>query len=95
MFEAMVNNLTEWTEVRVRWMDAHAPHSGWHEIDEYVPDDAVAVTIGRIWKDCKPNYLTLVGTVFEGDDLKTVSDINHIPWGMVLDIEIIREPHAK
>lgn len=95
MFEAMVNNLAEWTEVRVRWMDAHAPHSGWHEIDEYVPDDAIAVTIGRIWKDCKTNYLTLVGTIFEGEDLKTVSDINHIPWGMVLDIEVIREPHGK
>ena len=92
-FHKVLQNIPAWSEVRVRWRDAHAPHSGWHELDEYVPEDAIAVTIGRIWPDCQDHYLTLVGTVFEyeGDSPKTVGDINHIPLGMILDVEIIRK----
>ena len=83
--------LGEWQQVIVRWRDAYAPHSGWHEVDDYAPEDAIAVTIGRIWKDCQENYLTIVGTVFETEDNqpKTVGDINHIPLGMILSVEKI------
>jgi hypothetical protein len=86
-----VNDLTEWQVVSVRWRDAYSPHSGWHEVDDYHAEDAVAVTIGRVWKNCQTNYLTLVGTVFETEDNKpkTVGDINHIPVGMILGIEVL------
>ena len=86
-----IENLSEWQVVKVRWRDAYSPHSGWHEIGEYTPEDCVAVTLGRVWKDCQENYLTLVGTVFETEDSdpKTVGDINHIPLGMILGIEEI------
>jgi len=85
------SELNEWDEIRVRWRDAFAPHSGWHEIDEYEPEDALATTIGRYWKDCLDNYLTVAGTVFmtESGTPKTVGDINHIPLGWIVDIEII------
>lgn len=89
---AVISGLENWSEVRVRWRDAHAPHSGWHEVDEYIPEDATAVTLGRVWQNCQNNYLTLVGTVFEydGDSPKTVGDINHIPIAWILDVELIR-----
>lgn len=88
----VIAGLPNWTEVRVKWRDAYAPHSGWHEIDEYSPEEAVAITLGRIWQGCQEHYLTLVGTVFEfdGDNPKTVGDINHIPLAWVLDVEVIR-----
>lgn len=91
MLEHFVKGLPAWTEVRVRWRDAHAPHSGWHEVDDYECDDSVAVTVGRVWHNCHEAFLTLCGTVFEGEETKTVGDVNHIPWGMVLDVEIIKK----
>jgi hypothetical protein len=83
-----------WSQLRVQWRDAVAPHSGWHEVDEYTPEDAVATTVGHLWPDCHDQYLTLAGTVFdfEGDQPKTVGDINHIPYGMILKVEVI---HAR
>lgn len=83
--------LQPWQEIKVTWRDAYSPHSGWHDVSDYEPEDAVAVTIGRFWKDCQENYLTVVGTVFqtEDNDPKTVGDINHIPLGMILEIEAI------
>lgn len=85
------SDLGEWEEVRVKWRDAFAPHSGWHEIDEYEPEDAIAITVGRYWKECIDHYVTIVGTVFFGDNgsPKTVGDINHIPLGWIVDIERI------
>lgn len=90
VFIEMIKNLPEWSEVRVRWRDAHAPHSGWHEIDEYDPKDQIAVTTGKVWKDCQEHYLTLVGTYFETESgvVETVGDINHIPLSCI--VEIIR-----
>jgi hypothetical protein len=86
-----ISELKAWTEIRVTWRDAYAPHSGWHEVDEYTPEEAVAVTIGRYWPDCQDNYLTVAGTVFDndGDPPKTVGDINHIPIGWILKLETI------
>ncbi len=87
----MQRDIKPWAEIRVTWKDAHAPHSGWHEVDEYEPDDATATTIGRYWPDCKEGYITTAGTVFdhEGDTPKTVGDINHIPDSWILKIEVI------
>jgi len=86
-----VNNLEDWTEIRVTWRDAHAPHSGWHEVDEYEPEDATAVTLGRFWRNCQAHYLTLAGTIFKPEDgtIKTVGDINHIPLSWIIDIELV------
>lgn len=86
-----IADLDGWQEIRVTWRDAYSPHSGWHEVAEYVPEDAVAVTMGRYWKDCQENYLTVVGTIFQTEDgePKTVGDVNHIPVGMILEIEVI------
>ena len=80
-----------WTEVRVTWRDAFAPHSGWHEVEEYEAEDATAVTVGRYWPGCVEHYFTTAGTVFkhEGDTPKTVGDINHIPLGWILKVEVI------
>jgi hypothetical protein len=89
--ESQIRNLEEWTEVRVTWRDAHAPHSGWHEVEEYEPEDATAVTLGRIWHNCQEHYLTLAGTIFKPEDgtVKTVGDINHIPMAWIIKIEVI------
>lgn len=90
VLEHFIQGLPSWTEVRVRWRDAHAPHSGWHEVEEYDCEDAIAITIGKIWHNCHKDYLTLCGTVFEGEEIKTVGDVNHIPWGMILDCDVIK-----
>lgn len=86
-----IEDLVPWQEIRVTWRDAYSPHSGWHDVAEYVGEDAVAVTMGRFWKDCQEHYVTTVGTVFrtEDGDPKTIGDINHIPVGMILEIEVI------
>jgi hypothetical protein len=86
-----VSQIQPWSEIRVTWRDAYAPHSGWHEVEEYEAEDAVAETVGRYWPGCHEQYLTTAGTVFqfEGDTPKTVGDINHIPWGWILKIEVI------
>ena len=86
-----VQHIQPWQEIRVTWRDAHAPHSGWHEVDEYEPEEATAVTVGCYWPNCQEHYLTLAGTIFQhdGDTPKTVGDINHIPWGWILKIEVI------
>lgn len=93
----VIAQIPNWSEVRVRWMDAYAPDSGWHEASTYEPKDATATTIGRIWHGCQENYLTVVGTVFESEapDYETVGDINHIPMGMVLDVEVIRRANHE
>lgn len=86
-----ISALKPWTEIRVTWRDAYAPHSGWHEVDDYEPEEATAITIGRYWPDCQEHYLTVAGTVFDNDSEtpKTVGDINHIPLGWILKIEVI------
>lgn len=87
-----IRNLPEWTEIRVKWRDAHAPHSGWHEVEEYEPELAEATTLGRVWHNCQEHYLTLAGTVFEAEDgkISTVGDINHIPLAWIMQIEVIQ-----
>lgn len=87
-----IDDLQDWQEIRVTWRDAHAPHSGWHEVDEYEPEEAIAITTGRYWRGCQEHYLTVVGTIFQTEGTpKTVGDINHIPLGWILKIEA---PHG-
>lgn len=89
--ESQLRNLPDWTEVRVTWRDAYAPHSGWHDVEDYEPEEAVAVTLGRVWHNCQEHYLTLAGTIFKPEDgtVKTVGDINHIPLAWIIKLEVI------
>ena len=84
--------LPEWTELRIKWKDAHSPDSGWHNPDTYEPKESTATTLGRYWKDCQEGYLTIVGTIFESElpNLECVGDINHIPLGWITSIELLQ-----
>ena len=86
-----VNDIPNWSEVRVKWRDAHCPSSGWHDTSDYEPKDAVATTVGRIWHGCQEHYITLVGTIFESElpDPECVGDINHIPEAWIVDVQVI------
>jgi len=89
--EAYIKSIPEWTEVRVRWADAHSPASGWHDTSDYEPRDSIATTLGRVWHDVQEGYITLVGTIFESElpNPECIGDINHIPFGWIMDITII------
>lgn len=88
----IIKAIPAWSEVRVRWRDAYCAPAGWVDVDDYEPKDSIATTLGRIWKDCQDNFLTLVGTVFESElpDPEQVGDVNHIPIVWILDIEVIK-----
>jgi len=94
MNKEFINSIPEWSEIRVRWMDAYCPASGWHETANYEPKDSTATTIGRLWKNFQEDYITVVGTIFESElpEPETIADINHIPINWVTSIEII-QPH--
>jgi hypothetical protein len=94
-----ISQLGEWAEVRVKWLDAYCPSSGWHDTDSYETKDSVATTLGRVWKDCQEGYLTLVGTLFEAElpTPECVGDINHIPIAWIVSLETIqpsKEQHS-
>jgi len=86
-----IKGIPEWSEVRVRWIDAHCAEAGWHETSTYEPNDATATTLGRVWHNVQEHYLTIVGTIFESElpHPETVGDINHIPLTWILDVEVI------
>jgi hypothetical protein len=45
------------------------------------------MTVGWIWPNCKPGYLTICGTVMNDPmEPETVSDINHIPIACVVSV---------
>lgn len=92
-FSGLIKALEPWSLVRVKWRDAYAPHSGWHEVEDYEPEEAVAITVGRVWHDCQEHYLTVVGTIFEPEDgtVKTVGDINHIPLAWLIEVVELKE----
>ena len=76
----------QWQLVLVQWADAHTGEDGpgWTDTAEYVPGPCLPLTVGWIWPNCKPGYLTLVGTVMnDAMEPETVSDINHIPMACV------------
>jgi len=91
-----IEKIPSWTEVKVRWRDAYSPAAGWHDVEEYESRDSTATTYGRIWAGCQEHYITIVGTIFESElpNPETVSDINHIPIGWILDIEILPNSQA-
>jgi hypothetical protein len=92
-----IQQIPEWTELRIKWKDAYSPSSGWHDTNEYEPKESTATTLGRYWKDCQPGYITLVGTLFESElpTPECVGDINHVPLGWITSIEILGEQHGS
>jgi|LakMenE18May11ns_1017448.scaffolds.fasta_scaffold9545166_2 hypothetical protein len=95
MLDKLVD-LPEWTELKVKWKDAHSPDSGWHNPETYEPKESTATTLGRYWKNCQEGYLTIVGTIFESElpNPECVGDINHVPLGWITSIEILGEQHG-
>ena len=83
-----ISAIPNWAEVRVKWIDAYCPASGWHDTQDYEPRNSEATTLGRIWHDCQEGYVTIVGTIFEVEmpTPECVGDINHIPNGWVTSI---------
>ena len=76
----------QWQLVLVQWADAHTGEDGpgWTSTEDYVPGTCMPMTVGWIWPDCKPGYLTICGTVMNDPmEPETVSDINHIPLACV------------
>jgi hypothetical protein len=76
----------QWTLVLVQWVDAHSGDEGpgWTDTENYVPGPCVPMTVGWIWPDCKPGYLTLCGTVMNtAFEPETVSGVEHIPLSCV------------
>lgn len=76
--------LEDWTPVAVRWRDAHAATDPWVDIHTYNPSECIITTYGHIWKDCLEGHLTLAGSVDGDKDI--AGDVNHIPYGMVLEV---------
>lgn len=79
----------QWTLVLVQWMDAHTGEEGpgWTNTDDYVAGPCMPLTVGWIWPNCKPGYLTVCGTVMNDPmEPDTVSDINHIPLSCVVSV---------
>lgn len=77
-----------WPMVVVQWRDAHGGgDASWVLTEDYEPDMVYPITTGWVWPNCKPGYLTLVGTVMNhADDPEIVSDINHIPWENIVAV---------
>lgn len=84
-----IREQTEWALVEIKWLDAFDAPSGWHDSSEYTPTDVVVTSVGRIWKHCIANYITLVGTVMESEmpNLERVSNVMHIPKGMIISVK--------
>lgn len=76
----------QWQLVLIQWADAHTGEDGpgWTFTDDYVAGPAMPMTVGWIWPDCKPGYLTICGTVMNDPmEPEMVSDINHIPLSCI------------
>jgi hypothetical protein len=76
--------LEDWEPVVVRWRDAHAASEAWTDVHSYAPSECIITTYGHIWKDCLEGHLTLAGSVNDEKDI--AGDVNHIPFGMVLEV---------
>lgn len=80
-------NDTTWAMVLVQWRDAHEGEPGWTYTEEYEPEEVLPLTIGWVWPNKKPGFLTIVGTVMNSaDNPEVVSNINHIPIGMIVSV---------
>ena len=78
-----------WPLVLVQWRDAHQGGEGgsWTYTRDYAPEIVMPITVGWMWPNAKPGYLTLASTcINDADDPDWVGDVNHIPWENVVTI---------
>lgn len=80
---------SEWDLVCVTWVDAFDGDTGWTEVEEYVAEECLCVSVGFIWPNVLDGYITLVsGFIIEpGEAVGTVSNVAHIPASMVRRIQ--------
>jgi hypothetical protein len=83
-----------WSLVAIHWMDAYDSENGWIEVDKYKPAATTVVTVGYLWPDCLPGYVSVTASWMpdELEDPKTVGMVTHIPTGMVKQIKILEHP---
>ena len=83
-----------WALVAVHWVDAFDSSNGWIELDDYKPQVCNVVTIGFLYPDCLPGYITVTASYFpdEVPNLKTVGMLTHVPSGMVQKIRVLEQP---
>ena len=97
MFFGLINKtpttIPEWSLVRVRWRDAYDAPNGWTEVSSYKPEDQIADTVGYLWANCQPEYLTLASTIFPQELPKPecVGNVTHIPIAMIQSVEILKQ----
>ena len=82
-----------WDLVSVHWRDAFDGENGWTDVKEYKAKEATVVTVGWLWPDCLDGYITLVNSYFpdEVPDMKTAGMPVHIPLGMVIDMQTLKQ----
>lgn len=87
----------DWPLVSIHWRDAFDGDNGWTEIESYKTKEATVMTVGWLWANCLPGYVTVVNSYFpdEVPDMKTVGMPIHIPVGMVMDIVVLEQASAK
>jgi hypothetical protein len=80
-----------WALVAVLWRDAFDGENGWTDMEKYEATETTVVTVGFLWPDCLPEYVTLVNSLMpdEADEPKTTSGPVHIPVGMVLETKVL------
>lgn len=80
-----------WALVVVLWRDAFDGENGWTDVEKYESSETTVVTVGFLWPNCLPGYVTLVNSLMpdEGNEPKTTSGPVHIPVGMVLETKML------
>jgi len=81
------------TPVMVQWVDAFDGPNGWIEdLEAYRPNQCIPITIGYLWPQIVPGYITLVSTYHweeEDGEIAAISCPTHIPVGMVKTIKVV------
>lgn len=81
-----------WSLVSITWIDAFDSHNGWIDTNEYKPEARTVVSVGYLWPDCLPEYVTITGSYFadEAPNIVTIGMVTHIPASLVKIIKIIQ-----
>lgn len=85
----------QWALVVVYWKDAFDGENGWTDTESYHPSPAMVATVGWLWPDCLPGYVTLVNSYFP-DELPNIDVVGmpvHIPVGMIEKTVTLEQPN--
>lgn len=85
----------QWSLVAVHWIDAFDSSNGWIATKEYAPKPQQVVSIGWLWPDILPGYVSVTCSYCpdEEPEMDTVGMVTHIPVGMVQ--KIVQFPHPE